>query len=67
MKHATVKIGDYTIPLIGVDKSSTEDKCDLCGDIFHISSLIFTGQQFLCERCNMEPTTNKGQNNDNNR
>ena len=53
MKHATVKIGDYEIPLIGLPLSATEMECDLCHDIFHISDvhLTFEGKQFLCQKC----------------
>lgn len=55
MNHATVKLGDYTCPLIGIPVSATEDECDLCWDIFHISDLTITGTQFLCKKCNHEP------------
>jgi hypothetical protein len=53
MNHATVKIGDYTIPLIGIPLSATEMECDLCHDIFHINDvhLMFEGKQFLCQKC----------------
>lgn len=51
MTHATVRIAGYNLPLIGIDRSATEDKCDLCGDIFHLSDLTFTGKQFLCGKC----------------
>lgn len=38
--HATVKIGDYTIPLIGVDSSATQQKCCKCGQSFHLSDIV---------------------------
>lgn len=38
-KHATVKIGEYTIPLIGIPESSTQQKCFGCGKSFHLSDI----------------------------
>lgn len=52
MSHATVRIAGYVVPLIGIDQSATEDECDLCHYIWHISDLTFTGTQFLCGKCN---------------
>jgi len=51
MKHATFKLGDYTIPLIGVDPNATLEECDLCHDIFGIQQIELTGRQFLCGKC----------------
>ena len=52
-RHATVKIGDFTIPLIGIPHDATEAECDLCHDLFHIQSLKWNeaGSQLLCEKC----------------
>jgi len=51
--HATVKIGEYIIPLIGLPLSATEMECELCHDIYHISDVHLTkdGKQFLCKKC----------------
>ncbi len=38
MAHATTKIGDYVIPLIGIPESATDEKCDTCGAKLHISN-----------------------------
>lgn len=53
MKHATVKIGDYTIPLIGIGESATQDNCDKCGTLIHITELQFQadGVTLLCKKC----------------
>lgn len=51
-EHATVKIGEYIIPLIGIPLSATEMECDLCHDIFHITEVELNeaGTQFLCSK-----------------
>ena len=54
VKHATIKLGDYTIPLIGVDRTATLEECDLCHDIFSIQAVWLTGTQILCEKCYVE-------------
>jgi predicted SprT family Zn-dependent metalloprotease len=53
MNHATVKIGDYTIPLVGVPVSATEMECELCHNVVHITKVHLNeeGNQFLCLRC----------------
>lgn len=53
MKHATIKIGEYEIPLIGIPLSATEMECELCHDIFHITGVQLNeeGNQFLCKKC----------------
>jgi len=53
MNHATVKLGDYKIPLIGVPANATREFCDLCafeGELLEIN-LAENGRQFLCDRC----------------
>jgi len=52
MNHATVKIGDYTIPLIGIPPEATEDKCETCGKLFHLSELAFVDGKMICKDCN---------------
>jgi len=56
MKHAEVKIGEYKIPLIGIDPSSTEYECDLCHEIFEVEEVELneSGNQFLCKKCKYE-------------
>ena len=51
--YATVKIGEFTIPLIGISSAATEDECELCHDIIHISELSWNeeGNQLLCNKC----------------
>ena len=50
-KYAMVKLGDYTVPLIGISPEATQDKCDGCGKITHISELSFEGGSMLCKKC----------------
>lgn len=51
MKHATVKIGNYTVPLIGIPKSATDETCELCGDVMHMSESTFQDGKMLCKTC----------------
>jgi hypothetical protein len=53
MKHATVKIGEYTIPLIGIDPSATLERCDQCRKSKHLSAMKITmdGKRILCVSC----------------
>jgi hypothetical protein len=39
MKHATVKVGGYTIPLIGVPVASTQQQCVGCKQSFHLTQI----------------------------
>ena len=53
--HAHVKIGDYDIPLIGVDRSATTYQCDGCGEnkeVWEIH-LDYDGCNFYCRPCMM--------------
>jgi len=51
-EHATVKIGEYTIPLIGIPKDATEDVCQECGCKFHISQgVVDMAGRTLCDNC----------------
>lgn len=52
--HATVIRDGFTVPLIGIPKSSVLETCDLCGVEFSIGSLTFTGKQMLCKKCESE-------------
>ncbi len=52
MKHATVRIGEYTVPLIGVPKDATRDECSGCKRMFYIGDLIVDGDfKLLCKTC----------------
>lgn len=44
-KHATIKLGEYTVPLIGIPEKATLQKCVVCRFTFHLSDII------LDERC----------------
>ena len=51
MKHATVAVGGYEIPLIGVPQDAVLEECQCCGDRFGMSTVELIGTQFLCARC----------------
>jgi len=51
VNHAQIKIGEFTVPLIGVDGEAVLERCDLCHDIFSIQQIRLDGTQFLCPRC----------------
>lgn len=52
MKHATVHIGEYTIPLIGVPVDATQQECSTCHKKVHLSRIILdqNGQPH-CDKC----------------
>ena len=39
------------IPIIGVEPSKTQEKCDRCGNTFHMSKLVLTQTEFVCPKC----------------
>ena len=51
MKHATVKLGEHQIPLIGVPPDATDQKCEKCGKVVHLSDSNLQGNKFLCGEC----------------
>ena len=54
MTHATVRIAGYNLPLIGIDQSATEEKCDGCKRVFHLSEVMLDEQaRFMCWSCRM--------------
>lgn len=57
LKHATVKIGDYDIPLIGIPPDATLEECDLCGYLFNLRQVQVSenGRQILCDKCRTTP------------
>lgn len=51
MNHATVKLGDHNIPLIGISQDATLEICDECGDYFGISQIELWIDKFYCRKC----------------
>lgn len=52
MKHATVRLGEYEIPLVGIPVSSTEGLCAACGKKFYILDLRLDGHaRPTCFKC----------------
>lgn len=50
-KHAIVKLDGKDIPLIGIQPESTQDNCDVCGNLKHISLLEFVDGKLICDDC----------------
>lgn len=50
-RHATVYVGRYNIPLIGVPPSATMERCDVCGEKIHLSKATFRDDKIMCRRC----------------
>ncbi len=59
-RHATVHVGDYEIPLIGVPRDAVEQKCDRCGALMTIAETIITETGFECVACATKPRKPKG-------
>jgi len=62
-KWATVQLGEFTVPLIGVAPDATEERCDGCRCIEHLKDICLVGTKFLCARCRTthhEPKTKTG-------
>lgn len=51
MKHATVRIDDMEIPLIGIPKDEVFETCDKCRKHFHLQDIVLTDTTFLCKIC----------------
>lgn len=52
MKHATVRLSEYEVPLIGVPASATQEKCADCGKLFHLSEIeLDLNGRHLCPVC----------------
>jgi hypothetical protein len=53
MKYADVKIGEYTIPLIGIPASASQEKCDQCRKPMPLREAIITqdGKRVVCAGC----------------
>ena len=51
MNHATITVGEYTIPLIGLPTTCVRETCDRCKKDFHIQEVEFVDDQILCFEC----------------
>lgn len=52
MKHATVKHGEFEIPLIGIDAEAVQEKCDNCNKSVHLQEIMIDEfSHFLCKEC----------------
>ncbi len=52
MNHAEVKVGGYTVPLIGIPKDAMLQECDLCHKDFPMREIELSEiGQALCEKC----------------
>lgn len=50
--HATVLIDGVSIPLIGVDIAATQQECEDCKSVMHISEIILDiNGHALCKYC----------------
>lgn len=51
-EHATVKLSEFEVPLIGIPKESTQETCFACGVIMHLNEAVITkGGKVVCPRC----------------
>lgn len=51
MKHATVRIDNMEIPLIGIPNAEVHETCDKCHGQFHLQDIVLTEVGFLCKVC----------------
>ncbi len=51
MKHPTLKLGEYDIPLIGLPMNCVEETCDTCKKEFHIQEVECVDDKILCFVC----------------
>lgn len=59
-KHATVRIGEYTVPLIGIPKEATDDECAKCGRFFHLCDLELNEKgKPICLQCRQAKPSNE--------
>ena len=50
--HATVKIGEFTVPLIGIKEDATQQECVKCKRSFHLSDITLNDQgEPHCKEC----------------
>ena len=51
-KWATVPVGEYTVPLIGVPPEATQEKCSRCGSLCHLKDIVLDDKgQPCCQTC----------------
>lgn len=51
-KHATVPLGEYLVPLIGVSPDATQETCARCGQKQHLKDMTLDARgQPLCAEC----------------
>lgn len=50
-KHATVRVGGYKIPLIGIDRDASQQECEACHESFHLLEVGLCDGKFLCITC----------------
>lgn len=55
--HAHVHVDGMDIPLIGIAKEQTDDRCEGCGQTFHIQTLTWIGTHLLCPKCQQTTKT----------
>lgn len=49
---ATVPAGEYMVPLIGVPKDATQEKCSQCGAPLHLAETVLDANgQPCCKTC----------------
>jgi len=52
VEHATVRVGEYVVPLIGVPKEATQEKCFHCGSQCHLADMVLDAKgQPCCQTC----------------
>jgi hypothetical protein len=52
IEHATVRVGEYVVPLIGVPKEATQEKCAHCGSQSHLPDMALDAKwQPCCQTC----------------
>ena len=53
-EHCLVKVGEYTVPLIGIPKDAGLEECDCCGDLVPLWKIRWNGKVMQCNKC--DPT-----------
>ncbi len=48
---ATVVRDGFTVPLIGIPRSSVLEECDYCGETIGLSQATIQDNQVLCAKC----------------
>ena len=52
MDYATVRLGEYEVPLIGIPRTATEEKCSKCGLTFHLADVSMDeNMNPVCKSC----------------